>query len=58
MSFALFELADNPDIQAKARREVKAVLAQHDGKFTYESIGEMTYLNQIFNGMAARWEIC
>lgn len=53
MSFALFELADNPDIQAKARREIETVLARNDGKFTYESISEMNYLNQIFNGIYA-----
>ena len=50
MSFALFELADNPDIQVKARQEVKEVLSKYGGKFTYESIAELTYLNQVFNG--------
>jgi cytochrome P450 family 6 len=50
MSFALFELADNPDVQDKARDEIKCVLDKYGGEFTYESIAEMSYLNQIFNG--------
>lgn len=54
MSFALFELADNPDVQEKTRDEVKRVLEKHDGKFTYESIFEMNFLNQVVNGMVMR----
>lgn len=54
MSFALYELAANPDIQAKVRDEVKQTLDKHGGKFTYESIFEMNYLNQVFNGMDSR----
>jgi cytochrome P450 family 6 len=53
MSFALFELADNPDIQDKARDEVKRTLAKYGGQFTYESVFEMSYLNQVFNGEAS-----
>lgn len=50
MSLALLELAANKDIQEKARREVNDVLEKHNGEFTYDSIFEMTYLNQVFNG--------
>lgn len=50
MSFALYELAFHPEIQMKARDEVKRVLEKNEGKFTYESVLEMSYLNQIFNG--------
>ena len=50
MSFALYELAANPDIQEKVRDEAKMTLEKYDGKFTYESISEMVYLNQVFNG--------
>ena len=57
MSFALFELADNPDVQEKTRDEVKRVLEKHDGKFTYESIFEMNFLNQVVNGMVMRWTL-
>lgn len=51
MSFALYELAMNPDIQNRLRDEVKETLEKYDGKFTYDSIFEMSYLNQVFNGM-------
>ena len=54
MSFALYELAANPDIQAKVRDEVKKTLEKYDGKFAYESISEMIYLNQVFNGTKSR----
>lgn len=50
MSLALLELAANQDIQEKTRLEVNDVLAKHKGEFTYESIFEMNYLNQVFNG--------
>lgn len=50
MSLALFELAANPEVQEKTRRDVNDVLAKHNGEFTYESIFEMSYLNQVFNG--------
>lgn len=49
MSFALLELAINRDVQSKVRDEVKKTLEKYDGKFTYESVAEMTYLNQVFN---------
>lgn len=50
MSLTLLELAANANIQDKLRTEVNDVLKKHNGSFTYESIFEMTYLNQVFNG--------
>lgn len=49
-SFALYELAQNPDIQEIARKEIMSVLEKHEGKITYECISEMTYLTQIIEG--------
>ncbi|XP_001847405.2 probable cytochrome P450 6a14 [Culex quinquefasciatus] len=49
LSFAIFELANNPDIQEKARAEVQRVLAVHGGHLTYEAIKDMTYLEQVVN---------
>ncbi|XP_053963684.1 cytochrome P450 6a8-like [Anastrepha ludens] len=48
MGFALYELALNQEIQAKARAEIETVLARFDGQFTYECMREMQYLHQIF----------
>lgn len=49
LSFAIFELAHNPEIQEKARAEVQRVLATHGGHLTYEAIKDMTYLEQVLN---------
>jgi cytochrome P450 family 6 len=50
MSFALFELAQNENLQDKARASVQVVLEKHNGEMTYEAIMEMTYLSQCING--------
>ena len=50
ISNALYELALNHDIQYKLREEIKEFEKKNDGKWTYESIKEMQYLNKIFQG--------
>lgn len=47
MTFALYELASNPEIQNKAREEVFNILNNHDGKITYDAINDMKYLQQV-----------
>lgn len=49
LSFALYELARNQDIQTKARAEIYRVLGQ-DQELTYEKLEEMTYIQQIADG--------
>uniref|UniRef100_A0A182PYU8 Uncharacterized protein n=1 Tax=Anopheles epiroticus TaxID=199890 RepID=A0A182PYU8_9DIPT len=49
LSFALFELANNPTIQERVRAEVLEKLKLHDGKITYDALKEMTYLDQVIN---------
>ncbi|XP_037941488.1 probable cytochrome P450 6a23 [Teleopsis dalmanni] len=49
MSFCLYELALNQDVQNKARAEINEVLTRYDGKFTYEGMNELKYLQQVFN---------
>uniref|UniRef100_U5EZ76 Putative cytochrome n=1 Tax=Corethrella appendiculata TaxID=1370023 RepID=U5EZ76_9DIPT len=49
LSFALFNLATNPDAQEKARQEVQEVLSRHDGKITYTALQEMKYIEQVIN---------
>lgn len=48
----LYELAKNPNIQAKARSEIKTVfgIAHNDSCLTYENVSKMTYLNNIISG--------
>lgn len=50
MTFALYELALNEEIQKKARDEIEIVLAKHDGQFSYEAMMDMHYITQILNG--------
>lgn len=50
MTFALYELAKNPDVQEKARKEVQASLERHGGVMSYEAAMELTYIDQIING--------
>lgn len=50
MSWALYELSANKEIQEKARREVVQVLERHGGKLDYESVQEMKYLGLIIDG--------
>jgi cytochrome P450 family 6 len=50
MSFTLYELALQPEIQQRLRAEILQVLRKHDGKFTYEGIQEMSYLDRVVSG--------
>lgn len=50
MSFCLFELAMNPDIQEKLREEVLTTLQKYDQQVTYDAIMEMKYMNQVVEG--------
>nr|XP_016997387.2 cytochrome P450 6a2-like [Drosophila takahashii] len=49
MSYCLYELAQNQDIQDRLRNEIKTVLEEHEGQLTYESINAMRYLNQVIS---------
>lgn len=47
ISYALYELALNQDLQDKTRREIDRVLDEHGGKITYDSIVAQNYVGQI-----------
>jgi cytochrome P450 family 6 len=51
MTFCLYELAINSDIQEILRNEVDTVLEKHEGNISYEAIQEMTYLDKVVAGM-------
>jgi cytochrome P450 family 6 len=50
MSFAMCEIAKNPDIQDRLRAEIADKTKATNGEITYENLHEMTYLNQVVNG--------
>ena len=50
MTFCLYELAINPDIQEALRYEIDTVLEKHDGNTSYEAIQEMKYLDKVVAG--------
>lgn len=50
MSFCLYELAKNMDIQRKVQQEIDEVTARHNGEISYSSIMEMKYLEMCMDG--------
>jgi len=50
MTFCLYELATNPDIQERLRNEIDTVLEKYGGNITYESVSEMEYLDKVVSG--------
>jgi len=50
MSFALYELALQPDIQDRLRTEITQVLSKYEGQLTYDGIQEMAYLDMVVSG--------
>ncbi|KAJ8967189.1 hypothetical protein NQ314_003018 [Rhamnusium bicolor] len=50
MTFALYELAVNQEIQDNLREEIQTTLKKYDNKITYESVMEMTYLEKVIYG--------
>nr|AGI03845.1 cytochrome P450 6BQ9 [Tribolium castaneum] len=49
MSWALYELATNQDIQEKLRKEINDVLSRHNNKLSYDAMMEMTYMDKVIN---------
>ncbi|XP_013169673.1 PREDICTED: cytochrome P450 6B5-like isoform X1 [Papilio xuthus] len=49
MTYMFYELAKNPDIQDKVIAEIDEVLKRYNGEITYDSLNEMTYLQQVFD---------
>ena len=49
MSYMLYQLALNPDIQTKLTTEINEVIQAHNGEVTYDTIKDMKYLNKVFD---------
>lgn len=50
MTFLVYELAFNPEIQEKLVEEIKETDRKNDGKLDYTAIHEMTYLDMVLSG--------
>lgn len=57
LTFCLYELAKNVEIQQRAHDEIDRVLAEHNGQITYESIGDMKYLDACIDGERRFFEV-
>ncbi|XP_063217343.1 cytochrome P450 6j1-like isoform X2 [Bacillus rossius redtenbacheri] len=47
LTFTLYELALNPPVQDRLRREMEDVLEKHGSKVTYVALAEMSYLDMV-----------
>jgi cytochrome P450 family 6 len=50
MSFCLYELAMNRDVQERVLKEIDTALRKYEDKITYEAIQEMEYLDNVISG--------
>lgn len=50
MGFFMYEMAKSPDIQQRVYEEIQEVLQRFDDELTYESLGEMKYLDCCLEG--------
>lgn len=57
MSFLMYELAMNPEVQERALKEVKEVLKKHDGVLSYEAAQDMAYLNACFDEALRKYPV-
>lgn len=49
MSFALYELAVNTEVQNKLRFEIEEALQENDGKITYDMVTTLPYLDMVLS---------
>lgn len=53
LTFCLYELAKNHEVQQRVHTEIVKVLEKYDGQLTYEAITDMIYLEKCIDGMVA-----
>lgn len=53
LSFLLYDLAKNPEVQGRVYDEVIRVLAKYENRITYEAVQEMIYLDCVVQGVLA-----
>lgn len=50
LSYTLYELARNPEVQRRLQEDVDRTLVKYDGQVTYESIMDIKYLDYCLMG--------
>lgn len=50
LAFALYELAQYPEVQERLHEEIIDVLSRHDNKFTFDALQDMFYLDCTVQG--------
>lgn len=50
MIFCLHTLAHHQNIQDEARESIRKILVKHNGKWSYEAVMEMSFVEQIIEG--------
>nr|ADP55210.1 cytochrome P450 [Spodoptera exigua]ASO98013.1 cytochrome p450 CYP9A11 [Spodoptera exigua]QIC54203.1 cytochrome P450 9A11 [Spodoptera exigua]QIC54204.1 cytochrome P450 9A11 [Spodoptera exigua] len=55
MSFLLYELAVNPDVQERLAQEIKEHDVKHGGKFDFNSIQNMKYMDMVVSELLRLW---
>lgn len=50
LTFTCYELAINPAMQTKLRKEIQSVLKRYNGKCSQEAIQEMHFLDMVLMG--------
>lgn len=51
LSFCLYELAKNPDVQKKVQQEIDQIKAKHNGQLSYDAVNDMKYLGWCIDGI-------
>lgn len=50
LSYCLYELAKNHDIQKRVHSEIDRILKEHNGQLSYEAVADMIYLEKCIDG--------
>ncbi|KAI4478671.1 hypothetical protein M0804_011699 [Polistes exclamans] len=57
LALSLFELALNPEIQNKLRKEIMDALDQNDNKVTYEMVTNLSYLHMVVSETLRKYPV-
>nr|ATP15899.1 cytochrome P450 [Spodoptera exigua] len=55
--FLLYELAVNPDVQDRLAKEIREYDAKNGGKFDFNSIQSMKYMDMVVSELLRRWPV-